>query len=465
MILKFKCLLSASFFLIHSLGQLCSGEEPVHGISCPSGKGDICFQMAAWEIKPGMVWKKINLNTGEAGRKKKLGDLYEEIKLNGKAPLERVPFVNNIFGLRVSGYYVIGEKGDKRWSVVDCLGKKCFEFEIYYSPDQTYSRQIAVGKFMEEIGRMPHEHGGKFMYQTEKNGIKMLVRKEKRLIRPYMVEKKGFSLRLSLWSDMEDDEVFPVSGIILDALEGCRKLGYFPGRAKCFEKWSKLSLPEREQLIHQLENTRRSMSATARDGLYEYGKEMIKALDRGTMLEKADCLGEKIVPNINRGVGTIKWIKKYLNTRFIPGPGNNEMHVNGITGSFLVWKNGREYPVEYKIAHLSSRKLAMIALFAMQAHKAVVEETKEEDIKKVAEMTRLHPGLVGDYDLCLKPVLNELGVPIPHSEQAWICFMRGNTAVMLKSLDLKVSVLPLAKAIDEALQQAIEAYETPEEIR
>lgn len=117
------------------------------------------------------------------------------------------------------------------------------------------------------------------------------------------------------------------------------------------------------------------------------------------------------------------------------------------------------------IAHLPSRELAMSALFSMQARKEVDAQTKEEDIKRVAEMTHLHPGLVGDYDLCLKPVLNGLGVPIPNSEQAWICFVRGNTAVMLKSLDMKVSVLSLARAIDEALKNAIKLYETPEEIR
>lgn len=217
--------------------------------------------------------------------------------------------------------------------------------------------------------------------------------------------------------------------------------------------------------MHQLENTRGSMSATARDGLYEYGEKMIKALNMEAVFDKADRLGEKIVPNINRGVGTVKWIKKHMDIPFTPEQGNDEKHVDGITGTFFVKKGEREYPVEYMIAHLPSRELAMSALFSMQARKEVDAQTKEEDIKRVAEMTQLHPGLVGDYDLCLKPVLNGLGVPIPNSEQAWICFVRGNTAVMLKSLDLKVSVLSLARAIDEALKNTIKLYETPEEIR
>ncbi len=462
---KFKFILSTSFLMVLALGYPCFGEEAMHGAPCPSGIEDFYSRIIAWEIKPGMVWEKVKLNTGATGRENTLGDLYEEIKLDGKAPLEKAPLVNNIFGLRVLKYYVIGEKGDKRWSVVDSFGKKCFEFEIYYSSNRTYSRQMAMEKFMEEIRRMPHEHGGKFMYQADKNGTKMLIRKEKRLIRPYMVEKKGFSLRLSLWYDMKDAEVLPVSKIILDALAGGRKLGYFPERAKRFEKWSKLSLPEREQLMHQLENTRGSMSATARDGLYEYGEKMIEALNMEAVFDKADRLGEKIVPNINRGVGTVKWIKKHMDIPFTPEQGNDEKHVDGITGTFFVKKEEREYPVEYMIAHLPSRELAMSALFSMQARKEVDAQTKEEDIKRVAEMTHLHPGLVGDYDLCLKPVLNGLGVPIPNSEQAWICFVRGNTAVMLKSLDMKVSVLSLARAIDEALKNAIKLYETPEEIR
>ena len=77
----------------------------------------------------------------------------------------------------------------------------------------------------------------------------------------------------------------------------------------------------------------------------------------------------------------------------------------------------------------------------------------------------MHPGRVGDYDLCVKPILNELGMPVTDSENAWICFVRGNTAVMLKSENMKISVLPLAEIIDKALKKNIESYETPEVVR
>lgn len=421
-------------------------------------------EQMAWKIEPGMEWKETTLENSPEYRKNRLRDLYEHIDLK-KYSGKKLPCSKNIFGLKILNYYVVGSKGDKVWKIVDSLGRDYMDFTVFYSHDRTCSRQVAMENFIEMEKCMPHIHDGLFKYMKKGDDVVLLVEKTREKGRIYLVEKGGYCI----WPDgysplrLSHEETLHVTESILDALAGRKKFGFFPARSKVIEQRSKLSYMERERFISELRNLDKSMSPLTRDILYDYGEEMIEALALEPVLAKA--AKEEVIPNVSQGIGTVKWIKEHVNIPFIPGVGSNERHVDGITGTFQVKKEGRQYPVEYMIAHLSSQELAMKALFAMQARKEVDAQTEEEDIKRVTEMTQVHPGLVGDYDLCLKPVLNGLGVPIPHSQQAWICFVRGNTAVMLKSRDLKVSVLPLARSIDEALKNAIKLYETPEVIR
>jgi len=136
----------------------------------------------------------------------------------------------------------------------------------------------------------------------------------------------------------------------------------------------------------------------------------------------------EIFPNISNGIGTLGWIRKNMDVPFEPNARNDETHTNGISGKFTIKQEDQEYIVHYMIAHLGSRAEALCSLFAMQCN----QYGQRVDVDRIAGMTRVHPGLVGDYDLCVKPILNELGMPVADSENAWICFVRGNTAVMLK---------------------------------
>ncbi len=64
---------------------------------------------------------------------------------------------------------------------------------------------------------------------------------------------------------------------------------------------------------------------------------------------------------------------------------------------------------------------------------------------------RVNPRLVGEYDLALKPQLDATGALIPNAEESDICFVRNNTAVRVVADRPDVSVLWIARKIDEEL--------------
>lgn len=414
----------------------------------------------AWEIKPHMEWVKILLLSSPEYRKSRLSDLYEKIDL-GKDKVKSDPHTGNPFGLHILKYYVIGSKDDQTWKIADSLGREYMNFTLFYSSDRVYSRQVAMENFIKMEKCMPHIHSGLFRYVEKGNEIVMLVAKDEPRRRIYLMEKRGYCLWMDSYSPLKltYEETCQVAEAILDNLAGERKLNFFPKRSRIIEERNRLPYKEQEKYIHDLSNFSKSMSSLSQDVLQGCGGQMIKALCLESLLEKSE---EEVIPNISRGIGTIKWIKTHLNIPFMPEFGSNETHVDGLTGTFLIKKDKKAYPVEYVIAHLPSRNRAIKAIFSMQAWRAVDTVMEKDDISKIVEMTQVYPGLVGDYDLCLKPILNSFGTPIAGFEHTWISFIRGNTAVMLKSMDMKVSVLPLAKILDEALKKNIELYEKPE---
>jgi len=203
------------------------------------------------------------------------------------------------------------------------------------------------------------------------------------------------------------------------------------------------------------------------EGLYDRIDRNARELQRNdnilnlNMPDGNEDKGPEMIPNINSGIGTVRWLKKHVNIPFIAEKGHDESHINGCSGTFSVNKNGRDYPVTYTILHLHTKDQALRAMFAMQAEQSK-QLIKPDILKKILQV---HPGLVGDYDVCLKPVINELGVPVPQGEYSSISFIRGNTAVMLKNETMDISVLPLAKQMDEALLKNMQLFMKPEETR
>lgn len=446
-----------------SLFQAVHGQPVVEDKNPALVKNDDAGKIA-WEVNPGMEWKKIMLKNPPADRKRYLGDLYEEIDGTGEAVLsEKTPTTGSLFGLKIFKYYVIGSRGDETWKVVDIFGQVQMRFSVFYSSDRVYSRQAALEKLGEMVGCMPHINSGLFTYQTRKDGERIVIRKDQSEKEIYLAEKDGYSLWIDSFYPLgsSSEEAVQVIENILDALSGKKKFGFFPARARRLEAMGRMSpaeLSRRRDLLKKEAKSR--MAPDILDGISGRSMDLIKILGVRPLFEEArDKEKRDLFPNINSGIGTLAWIRKHMDIPFEPAHRNDETHVNGISGTFMFQQDGKKYPVRYMISHLGSHVRALCALFSMHC------EERRMDVRKIAEITRLHPGLAGDYDLGLLPILNELGVPIPNSEQAWICFVRGSTAVMLKSEDLQVSVLPLARIIDEALKKNMELYETPEVVR
>lgn len=445
------------------LGNTVDGQTPPADGTGAVSPGKFHSSNMGWILLPEKGWQQAGLLHDESTRRYYLGGFCESIEVPGDVTLQKPLYQESLYGLRILNYYAAGSKEKDAWQLVNGKGEVELAFWVFYSADQRASRQLALDRFLDVV-RRPHERSSRYRYQEYEQETRMILKTKGQY--PFYAEKGNYALYINpSSSSMTAEQTRQLVQAVLDALTGNREFSYYPQRAKIFEQRSKLSLVEKERLFNELGNKNKGMSSSADSALYEYELEMVKALGVESVTKKFVHLNDKTFPNVNRGVGTIPWIRKHLDVPFTPTPGNLDQHVDGITGVFLVKKGAREYPVDYMIAHLPCKNFAMDALFSMQAGKAVHSETKEEDIRKVAAMTQVHPGLVGDYDLCLKPVINGLGVPVPGSEHAWICFVRGNTAVMLKSMDLKVSVLPLAKILDEALKKGIEAYEKPEFVR
>jgi len=69
----------------------------------------------------------------------------------------------------------------------------------------------------------------------------------------------------------------------------------------------------------------------------------------------------------------------------------------------------------------------------------------------MAASCRINPGVVGDEDIWLKPVLDKNGLVIARSGKSAVFFTRGNTTVALMAERADYDVTPLAKAVDAAL--------------
>lgn len=86
------------------------------------------------------------------------------------------------------------------------------------------------------------------------------------------------------------------------------------------------------------------------------------------------------------------------------------------------------------------------------------EYLSDEDARS---STVIHPGKVGDFDLGVQPVLSPAGVIVPNSENSAVYFVRGTTAVMVVTTIPNMSVLPVAKKLDELLLKQVSEAPVP----
>lgn len=434
-----------------------------------------------WEIKSGAAWEETTIKSNPAERKASLYNLYEEIKPGGNPVPGHLP-AKDMEGLNISRFYLGWDPEQNGWVIVDVMGNFYTTVKIFYSPNPVYSRQKAVEEMLifQKQGP-PVNRNREYRWIVFGDGIKMaflqipyISDEDKKLCGDFFAAQEGFSLIAANHrffplgrNELKDSELFEISETILAALNGKRQLGYFPKRTRqAVKKWKDILKMAHEKRTRREEELRK-LTKGMPEGLYDRicwnARELqwnYKILNLNMPDENEDK-GPEMIPNINSGIGTVNWLKKYVNIPFTAEKGHDESHINGCSGIFNVNKNGRDYPVTYTILHLHTKNQALRAMFAMQAEQSK-QLIKPDILKKILQ---IHPGLVGDYDVCLNPVINELGVPVPQGEYSSISFIRGNTAVMLKNETMNISVLPLAKQIDEALLKNMQLFMKPEEIR
>ncbi len=463
------------FFIILSLmGQVLCGASAA-GADQYSGQ-------TVWEIKPSAVWEQTTIKSSPAERKARLYNLYEEIKPGGQPEPGQSEAAKDMEGLNISQYYLGWDPEQNYWVIVDIMGNAYLAVKMFYSPNPVYSRQKAVDEMLvSQKQGPPVNRNREYRWAMFGDGIKMaflqvpyISDEDKKLCGEFFAEQEGFSLIAANHrffplnrKKLKDKELFEISKTILAALNGKRQFGYFPKRARqAVEKWKNISKMPYQKRIKREEELRK-LTKGMPEGLYDRIDQNARELQRNAkilnlnMPDENEDRGPEMIPNINSGIGTVKWLRKHVNIPFMAEKGHDESHINGCSGTFSINKNGRDYPVTYTILHLHTKDQALRAMFAMQAEQSK-QLIKSDILKKILQ---IHPGLLGDYDICLKPVINELGVPIPHGEYSSISFIRGNTAVVLKNEAMEVSVLPLAKQIDEALLKNAQLFMEPEEIR
>ena len=462
------------FISLTLMGQVLHGSPVEEGNNLYPGQ-------TVWEIKPGAVWEETTIKSSPAERKTGLYNLYEEIKPDRK-PAVGLPPAKDLEGLNISRFYLGWDPDQKCWVIVDVMGNFYTTAKIFYSSNPVYSRQKAVDEMLvSQRHGPPVNRNREYRWTTVGGGMKTaflqtlcILDEDKKLCGDFFAEQEGFSIVAAnhrffplIRNELKDSELSEISETILAALNGKRQFGYFPKRTRqAVKKWKDISKMAHEKRSRREEELRK-LTKGIPEGLYEricWNARELQwnyQIPRMKMPDENEDKGPEMIPNINSGIGTVNWLKKHVTIPFIAEKGHDESHINGCSGTFSVNENGRDYPVTYTILHLHTENQALRAMFAMQAEQSK-QLIKPEILKKIL---RVNPGLVGDYDVCLKPVINELGVPIPHGEYSSISFIRGNTAVTLKNETMDISVLPLAKQIDEALLKNMQLFMKPEEIR
>lgn len=421
---------------------------------------------AGWKLTAEQKWEKAVPIYNEDDRKWCLGEFYEKLNLSSIQDLKRQPPEKDLLGLKWSRYYLVSF--EDHWEFVDSFGETYMVFQVFYSENKVLSRQLALDQ-LAVVLRRPHENRNFYKYMEEKDGVQMLVRTvgiEKKQY-PVIAEKGGYTLYMQPYTgSISSEEARKLAEVTLNSLTSEQKFGFFPKRALWLQKLRRMSSRERSDWERSVKQKAQSgMAPGGWRNRRSKGDKLAQKLNMEEMIRRIGAREKKekewLYPNINSGIGTIAWIRKNMDIPFIPDKGNDETHTNGVTGRFMLQGKDGKIPVRYMIAHLRKQSEALLLLTTLLAN----QYNDRFDVDKMAEVIRVRPGLVGDYDLCLKPLINELGVPAHGMEHAWIGFVRGGTVVLLKSEDMNASVLELARIIDTALKRNIEAYETPEEIR
>ncbi|MBT9449249.1 hypothetical protein ICN84_04065 [Akkermansia glycaniphila] len=185
-----------------------------------------------------------------------------------------------------------------------------------------------------------------------------------------------------------------------------------------------------------------------------YGKGIEKLL-------KLEPLPERnTIPNINTGVGCEPFLAELIQKGFSLTARKG--------GNYLMTATlkDKKTSIRYCIYHAFNPTEARQTLFAWNMYAdergtpRIVEKPGDFTMQAAIDNMNVRPGWVGDFDICTKPRFNWEGALVEGSEKSAVYFMRGNTAAYFIADNPSYDVRPLARMLDEQLQDGLKRAES-----
>jgi len=152
-----------------------------------------------------------------------------------------------------------------------------------------------------------------------------------------------------------------------------------------------------------------------------------------------------VLPNVTKGKIKLSMLQPYW-----PYPvtdGVEESHL----AQFHLRNPKDEIVGVVELIYCSSQKQALDAMLLLKLLEFQTKGTPVTVEDKCSSL-RLDSNAVGEVALIQVPDQDEYTNPIPGTGEAQVYFVRNNTAVALRSIDPKQSMLKMAKAIDAVLK-------------
>ena len=178
-------------------------------------------------------------------------------------------------------------------------------------------------------------------------------------------------------------------------------------------------------------------------------------------LLKLEPLPERnTIPNINTGVGCEPFLAELIQKGFqlTARKGGNYL----MTATLKDKKTSIRYCIYHAFNPVDTRQ----TLFAWNMYAdergtpRIVEKPGDFTMQAAIDNMNIRPGWVGDFDISTRPRFNWEGALVEGSEKSAVYFMRGNTAAYFIADNPSYDVRPLARMLDEQLQDGLKRSES-----
>lgn len=352
---------------------------------------------------------------------------------------------------KIDEYYVLGTSDSSRWDIIDAQGNYVLSFSLSIYPNRSIATKAALD----------------YTYPWDKSACtkeNTFVHNEKGMMYYFHWETQTPVFQKAIEQGFPDRVT--KDGILM-------KLVWHPGAEDMtFIRQKRLLL----SIVSMVQSGKEQTSHYKTINKILQGKEedfKLKTIPTYRMNQDISCYhgnpGE-VFPDMMKGDEVFVDPKKMWNrpsltwlSQFQPGLVQPDAwwNVRGdyVTIKMPATKNRSSFRCVIYVVHATSENCALRflvncaydALRFMETSNSNTLLTKPSEWKSFAKKFRTNPHLVGEYDLALKPQLDATGSLIPNVEESCICFIRNNTAVSVAADRPDVSVLWIAKKIDEEL--------------